>query len=180
MLDFVKFKYCPRCGEQQLQPNDAKSFVCLSCGFVYYHGSTAAVAGIIQYEDKIILTHRVNESEKDILALPGGFADYEESLENALIREIQEELNLSITAPIYLCSQGERLLSLDVVYFCTIAFYIAKVCDITNATARDDIDGFLFIRPSEIDYNKLAFETDRVALDKYREHNPNSIRVESG
>jgi len=177
MLDFVKFRYCPRCGEQQLQSNDAKSFVCLSCSFVYYHSSAAAVAGIIEYKDKIILTHRVSEPEKDILALPGGFVDYEESLENALVREIQEELNLKITAPTYLCSQGERFLSRDVVYFCTIVFYVTNVCDINNVTARDDIDGFLFIRSNEIDYNKLAFETDRFALDKYREYKPESLRA---
>ena len=171
MLDFVKFKYCPRCGAQKLQPNDAKSFVCLSCGFAYYHSSAAVVTAIIECDDKIILTQRANEPHKGLLALPGGFVDYEESLEDALIREIQEELNLTITAPAYLCSDSERYLSEDVVYFCAIAFYVVKENDISNITAHDDIDAFLLIKPGDVDYDKLAFETDGAAIDKYRKLN---------
>jgi ADP-ribose pyrophosphatase YjhB (NUDIX family) len=168
MLDFVKFKYCPQCGGQKLQPNDPKSFVCLSCGFVYYHSSAAVVSAIIEYDDKIILTQRAIEPHKGLLGLPGGFVDYEESLEDALLREIQEELNLTITAPAYLCSHWERYLSREVVYFCTVAFYVVKANDISNAKAHDDIDAFLLIRPGEIYDDKLAFEGDRAAIDKYR------------
>jgi ADP-ribose pyrophosphatase YjhB (NUDIX family) len=151
----------------------------LSCGFVYYHGSAAVAVAIIEYEDKIILTQRANEPQKGLLALPGGFVDYEESLEGALIRELQEELNLTITAPTYLCSHWERYLFRDVVYFCTITFYVVKVNDISNVTANDDIDAFRLIHPSDIDYNKLAFESDRVALDKYRKLNCHPITAKS-
>jgi NAD+ diphosphatase len=168
MLDFLKFKYCPRCGNQQLQPNDAKSFVCLSCGFVYYHGSAAVVSAVVEWEDRIILTSRGNEPQKGMLALPGGFVDYEESLETALIRELQEELNLTVTSPVYLCSDWERYSSRDVLYFTTIAFFVIRAPAIENLTARDDIDAYQLIRPGDIDYDKLAFRTDRVALDKYR------------
>jgi ADP-ribose pyrophosphatase YjhB (NUDIX family) len=168
MLDFLKFKFCPRCGNQQLQPNDAKSFVCRSCGFVYYHGSAAVVSAIVEWEDRIILTTRGNEPNKGMLALPGGFVDYDESLETALIRELQEELNLTLTAPVYLCSDWERYPSRDVLYFTTIAFFVVRAPDITNITARDDIDDFQLIRPGDINYSKLAFKTDRVALERYR------------
>jgi ADP-ribose pyrophosphatase YjhB (NUDIX family) len=168
VLDFVNFKYCPRCGEQRLRSNDAKSFACLSCGFVYYHGSAAVAVGIIEWDDKIILTKRAREPQKGLLALPGGFVDYEESLEGALVRELREELNLTVTTPTYLCSHWERYSFRDVVYFTTIAFYVASANDISNAKANDDIDAFLLVRPKDIDYGKLAFESDRVALDTYR------------
>ena len=168
MLDFLKFKYCPRCGNQQLQPNDLKSFVCLSCGFVYYHGSAAVVSAIVEWEDKIILTSRANEPQKGMLALPGGFVDYDESLEAALIRELQEELDLTVKSPIYLCSDAERYVSRDVVYFCSIAFFVVRVHDISKITARDDIEAFQLVRPAGIDYDRLAFKTDRIALDRYQ------------
>lgn len=168
MLDFLKFKYCPRCGEQQLQPNDAKSFKCLSCGLVYYHGTAAVAVAIVEYQDQIILTTRAIEPQKGWLALPGGFVDYEESLEDALIRELEEELNLSVKSPVYLCSEGERYLSRDVLYFCTIAFFVVRVNDISQVSARDDIDAFQLFRPGDIENDKLAFKTDRLALDGYR------------
>ena len=171
MLDIVKFKYCPRCGEQQLHPHDAKSLVCSSCGFVYYHSSAAVAVGIVECDEKIILTQRAIEPNKGLLALPGGFVDYEESLECGLIRELQEELNITIKSPTYLCSYWERYLFLDVLYFSTIAFFVVRANDISNITAKDDVDAFLFIRPNDIDYSKLAFESDRVALDKYQKLN---------
>jgi len=124
--------------------------------------------GIIEWDDKIILTKRAREPQKGLLALPGGFVDYEESLESALVRELQEELNLTVTTPIYLCSHWERYPFRDVVYFATIAFYVVRANDISNAEANDDIDAFALVRPEDIDYSKLAFESDRVALDRYR------------
>jgi ADP-ribose pyrophosphatase YjhB (NUDIX family) len=151
-----------------LRSNDAKSFVCLSCGFIYYHSSAAVAVGIVEWDDKIILTKRAREPQKGLLALPGGFVDYEESLESALVRELQEELNLIVTAPIYLCSHWERYSFRDVVYFATIAFYVVSANDILNAKADDDIDAFVLVQPKDIDYGKLAFESDRVALDRYR------------
>jgi NAD+ diphosphatase len=168
MLELVKFQYCPRCGQQHLQPNDAKSFVCRLCGFVYYHSSAAIAGAIIEYQDRIILTRRAFEPHKDALSLPGGFVDYGESLEDALVREIQEELNISVTPPMYFCSGGEQYKSRDVIYFCTTAFFIVKVYDISPITARDDVDTFLLIAPSDIDLEKLAFKADRVAIEKYR------------
>ena len=167
MLDCVGFTYCPRCGEQRLQANDAKSFACLSCGFVYYHSPAAVAVGIIEHDDKIILTKRAREPQKGLLALPGGFVDYEESLENALIRELHEELNLTVRTFAYLCSHWETYLFRDVVYFSTIAFYVVSAHDISNAEANDDVDAFFLVRPNEIDYGKLAFESDRVALSKF-------------
>lgn len=175
ILDFIGFRYCPRCGEARLQPNNAKSFVCTSCGFVYYHSSAAVVAAIIEYEDKIILTHRANEPQKGTLALPGGFVDYEEDLECALIRELQEELNIKVSTPIYLCSYGESFLAEEVVYFCTVAFYVVRVSDLSQITARDDIDAFVLVRLGEIDPANLGFESDRLALDTYRKHDPNYL-----
>ena len=151
-----------------MRSNDAKSFVCLSCGFVYYHGSAAVAVGIIEWDDKIILTKRAREPQKGLFALPGGFVDYEESLESALVRELQEELNLTVTTPVYSCSHWERYSFRDVVYFTTIAFYVVSVNDISNANANDDIDAFVLVHPKDIDYGKLAFESDRVALDRYR------------
>lgn len=168
MLDFVRFKYCPRCGEQNLRQNDAKSFACPSCGFVYYHSPVAVAVGIIEHDGKIIITKRACEPQKGLLALPGGFVDYEESLEDALVRELREELNLSVTAPVYLCSHWEKYLYRDVLYFSAIGFFVVRVDDLSNAKAGDDIDDFLLVRPDDIDHSELAFESDRVALEKYR------------
>jgi NAD+ diphosphatase len=167
MFDAVHFNYCPRCGQAHLQPNDPKSCLCAACGFIYYHGSNAVAVGIVESEDRIILTRRANQPQKGGLALPGGFVDYDENLEHALVRELQEELNITVTAPVYLCSQAERYTSGDVTYFCSIAFFVVKVNDISGIIARDDISAFWLIHPDEINERELAFASDRAALAEY-------------
>ena len=53
---------------------------------------------------------------------------------------------------------------------------MVRANDISNITAKDDVDAFLFIHPNDIDYSKLAFESDRVALDKYQKLNSGWIQ----
>ena len=168
ILDYMNFKYCPSCGEPNLQSNDPKSLVCLSCGFIYYHSPVAVAVGIVEYEDQIIITKRAREPQKGLLALPGGFVDYQESLESALARELHEELNLSLSQFTYLCSYWEKYLFREVVCFSTIAFFIVRTDDIAMAEANDDIEPFFLVRPQDIDSRDLAFVSDRVALDNYR------------
>lgn len=52
------------------------------------------VDGIILHKNKIVLIRRRNPPFKNCFALPGGFVDYDETVENAVIREIKEETGL--------------------------------------------------------------------------------------
>lgn len=53
------------------------------------------VDGIIIIDDKICLINRKNEPFKGKWALPGGFVEYGEKVEDAVIREIFEETGLT-------------------------------------------------------------------------------------
>ena len=50
--------------------------------------------GVIIKDSKILLIKRKNEPFKGKWALPGGFVEYGEKVENAVIREIKEETGL--------------------------------------------------------------------------------------
>lgn len=54
------------------------------------------VDALIIYEEKLVLIKRKNPPYKDMFALPGGFVDIGETVENAAIREAKEETNLDI------------------------------------------------------------------------------------
>ena len=70
---------------------------CPSCGTKVkdYKNPLPTVDIIIEINDGIVLIERGNEPKG--WALPGGFVDYGETLEDAAIREALEETSLSIT-----------------------------------------------------------------------------------
>jgi len=55
---------------------------------------TLTVDAIIPYQGKLLLIKRKNEPYEGFYALPGGIVEYGESVEDALFREIREEVGL--------------------------------------------------------------------------------------
>ena len=53
-----------------------------------------AVDAILVYQHKLVFIRRRNEPYKDMLALPGGFVEAEETTEQAVLREVEEETGL--------------------------------------------------------------------------------------
>jgi molybdate transport system ATP-binding protein len=114
--------------------------------------------GIIKLYDKndifqgIVLISRLNEPYG--LALPGGFVDVGEKVEDALIREMKEETNLAV-----------EILSLQNIYsdplrdprfHTATAVYICKAYGIPKA--QDDAKEVFVYKLNEIPYNKLVFD----------------------
>ena len=73
-----------------------KSLSCPNCHATIkeYRNPFPTVDIIIRIDDKIVLIERKNEPHG--WALPGGFVDYGESLEQAAIREAKEETGLDL------------------------------------------------------------------------------------
>ena len=71
-------------------------------------GPFLTVDGIIEYNEGIVLIERSNPPFG--WALPGGFVDYGESLETAVVREVKEETNLDLINynQFKVCSQPDR------------------------------------------------------------------------
>ncbi len=59
-----------------------------------YENPKLTVDGVIFKSNKILLIKRKNPPFKDIWALPGGFVEYNEKTEDAVVREIFEETGL--------------------------------------------------------------------------------------
>ncbi len=150
-------RYCPKCGSNQFNFKGERSFLCQDCGFHFFINSSAAVAALIENKKgELMLTIRAFDPEKGKLDLPGGFVDPNESVEDALRREIKEELNLDIIKMDYLTSfPNEYVFSGYSVFTSDLAFR----CQVTgweHMHIQDDITDVVFVTQENINWDEVS------------------------
>lgn len=116
----------------------------------------------IYNKEEFILIKRGNEPFKDWWALPGGFVEYNETVENAAIREAKEETNIDIKLEHLINvysdpKRDERGHTVTIAYTATGDFSCAKAND--DAT---DIRIFTFDDINEVE---LAFDHGKIIKD---------------
>jgi 8-oxo-dGTP pyrophosphatase MutT (NUDIX family) len=87
--------YCPGCGTKLQVRQERLVWFCPGCRRHHYANPIPVIDALfVDNHGKILLGRRNQEPEKGKLNLPGGFVDMGETLEEALQREIQEELGM--------------------------------------------------------------------------------------
>ncbi len=150
------FKFCPKCGSPEFKITGARSFRCSNCNFEFYVNSAAAVAAIIfNNEGKMLFTRRAVNPDKGKLDLPGGFVDPMESAEQAVKREIKEELGVDILSLQYFCSFPNEYKYSGLSVFTTDLAFFAEIDHQVAITPMDDISAIQYIYPEELDMSTL-------------------------
>jgi NAD+ diphosphatase len=167
MLTLTHFKFCPACGKKDISTIVGNAMRCVSCGLVYYHNTAAAVAGIIEVRGKVILVKRNQSPKKGLLDLPGGFVDYGESAEDALAREIKEELGVTMNSCRYFASFSNRYRYKGITYRTCDLFYLCTVERVPDASHNEEVAGITLVKPAAIDFERIALASIRNALEKY-------------
>lgn len=185
------FHFCPRCGTPREdtssddgaaeadKANPGRScnpFRCHACSFVFYFGPVGAVGAIIaDKQDRILLIRRAKDPGKGQYGLPGGFVDPGERAEEALRREVCEELGLTVlsmkqltTFPNTYCYKGVILQVLDVFYVCTV--------DPNEVVRADDVEvtSWEWAKCNEKTLSQMAFDSNRKALKVFLEGDVNT------
>jgi len=165
---FRQFKQCPRCGAPGPGEASLNPFRCGACGLILYFNPASAVAAFVRRPDGCVLyTRRAREPGKGRLGMPGGFVDIGETAEEALRREVKEEVGLDLGPLEYLSSHPNRYAYAGVTYNTLDLFYVAEALDPARATALDAVDSVAWLDPSSIDPRDVAFESMRLALGDY-------------
>ncbi|MBR8534263.1 NUDIX domain-containing protein [Carboxylicivirga sediminis] len=161
-------RYCPRCGSESFLFDGEKAFKCQTCRFHFFINSACAVAVIIlNAEGDMLFTRRAVDPHKGMLDLPGGFVDPLESAEESVIREIKEELNLDVVSMQYMASFPNDYVFSNYSVFTTDLCFLCEVKSFEHMHAKDDISGYEFIHPGDIDFNQIGSESIKNIVRAY-------------
>lgn len=162
------FGFCPACGKPLPDRQGDKFIECADCGFTLYFNSSAAVAAIITNpEGEVLFTVRRSDPAVGLLDLPGGFVDPGESGEEALVREVYEELHVMVNHLSYLGSFANTYLYRDVLYHTTDMVYVCTVASLAEARAGDDVSGFVFRNPATVHPDEIGLSSIKAAIAAY-------------
>lgn len=170
----IVLKYCMRCGSDAVGYQKGDAIQCAACDFRYYINSAAAVAVlIVDAKGRLLLTQRACDPGKDLWDLPGGFVDIGEQAEEAVERELQEELNVRVQTIQYLGSYpNEYVYSGLTIYTLDMAF-VCKIRDFSTITAKDDVVAYRFFPLQTINFNEIAFDSIRTIIKDFVKHKTN-------
>ncbi len=165
------FRYCPKCGCDTFAPDTEKSLKCSGCDFRYFINMSAAVAAVIRNEKReLLFTIRKNEPAAGMLDLPGGFVDMGETAENAIRREILEELNLTLTRIDFLATFTNTYIYGEVEYQTLDLVFECEAESLLEMKAADDVSEFVFRNPCEVDPGEIGLESIREIIRTIAEH----------
>jgi ADP-ribose pyrophosphatase YjhB (NUDIX family) len=167
------FKFCPSCKSPRIVFERNRRFSCPDCGFVYYHNTAAATACVIDAGGAIAFLVRAKEPGKGKLDLPGGFVEPGEGALDGLRRECREELGWDPGPGCSLFASFPNTYPYkNVTYNTCDLFFTVSVPGLTEKDfhlEQAEIGGLRFIKPGEINYDELAFDSVRRAVRAFLE-----------
>ena len=173
------FQYCPSCGKQNIRFSINK-FFCPDCDFTYFHNTAAATGCIIQSGEKLLFLIRGNEPASGKLDLPGGFIDPGEGALEGLRRELREELGWEPPVPpdkspaevFKLFASFPNVYRYKNINYNTCdLFFTVSAPGLTESDLKIDpgeIRGVCFLRPDEINFKNIAFDSIRRAIEVFQ------------
>ena len=182
------FRFCPHCGTelQRIQVDACERAVCSACGYIQYRNPVVGVAAVIteravlellgehttryglldsEYRpsargERVLLARRAI-SYRGRWCLPSGYVEFDESVREALRREMSEEIGLVVEPGRVLAVESNFHLPDEQ----TVGVWFAAIPIAGRLRAGDDVDGLAFVDPGDVAL-PLAFPTDRVVLER--------------
>ena len=160
--------YCPACGIQGLEQIE-KQFHCPACHLeLFFNPGTAVCAIIVNAQGHLLVVIRAHEPKQGAWDLPGGFVDPGETAEDAIRREVQEELNVALQDLTYLCSAANNHYAYKGITYQTTDLAFAGTVKYPNRIeARDDVQDYKWVALEDIDLAKFGFDSIRQIVKRY-------------
>ena len=167
-----KFRYCPICGSENFVEHNDRSKFCRQCGFHYYLNAVSAVACfVVNDKNELLMCRRAQDPQKGTLDLPGGFVDIDETAEDAVKREILEELNLETDKITYLFSIPNKYLYSDFTVRTLDMFFKIEIKNFDVLKCKDDVATAEFFPFDKINIDEIGLGSIKIAVEKFTKKN---------
>lgn len=156
--------FCPRCGAEMEAAEVAGRLrhVCPACGFVLYRNPVPGVGVLVEMDNGLVLVRRREEPFAGWWALPSGYIEADESVEEAAVRECREETGLEVELlelfGVYSFPEGPGPSGI-------VIFYRARPVG-GSLRAGDDAEAVDVFPPDQLP-ERLAFRTHREVIARW-------------
>jgi len=164
MQDLIAYKFCPQCGgrleKRLIKSQEPRRLVCTACGFIFYIDPKLSVIAVIPLDGGVVMVRRAIEPGYGLWVVPGGFVDLGEVVEEAVVRETQEETLLTV--------RPLRLLNIysypnhRTIIAAYVTEYVSGVLTAGDETLEARVFGL-----TEIPWPQIAFSSTKEALREY-------------
>ena len=95
---FAVIAYCSTCGSRTAtrQVGNQLLSACPDCDKIFFRNPKVVVAALIEDQGRVLLVLRDIEPGRGLWGLPGGFVDWDEHPEVAMVRECREEVLVTV------------------------------------------------------------------------------------
>lgn len=165
------FQFCPKCGSKFFIQNSEKSKKCDSCEFEMFVNASAGVAVfILNNDNQLLVCKRAKNPAKGTFDLPGGFVDEKETIEQAIIREIKEELNADIVNSSYLFSLPNQYEYSGLTIPTIDLFFLCKIENFEVLRPADDVAAIEFIPIDKLNADDFGLNSIRKGITIFQQH----------
>lgn len=156
-------RYCGHCGEKLSLDDKERMLRCEHCHHTIYPRINPAVIVAVCHGDEILFTKYLDREYKRY-ALIAGFAEFGETIEETVKREVLEEVGIEVTNIRYYGSQpwgfsGSLLLG----------FFADAVGDLTIHRQEDELSEAFWIKREDIELNPEEISLTREMMKVFKE-----------
>lgn len=159
-------KFCSECGKSVVhripEGDNLPRYICEHCDIIHYQNPKLVVGCLPVWKDQVLLCKRAIEPCSGLWTLPAGFMENQESLEQAALRESDEEANANLE--IENLYSVTSLPHINQIY----VLYRAKLLDLDFYAGPESLDVQLF-NEEDIPWEQIAFKTIENTLRRFFE-----------